>query len=369
MGAPWRGRVSASGSVTICPKSEKVVEHRCFTGVLETLGLRSSDSDIQSRQRRATLPCWLAVAITVLAGGAQPGAAMVVSGPPFSSRHVVTVSSSECAAGCPAPPTVAAASGLLRDVGFVVLEGAQSPLLGRTLVGEARRAAADDLRDMLARLQRQGFDTDSDSFAFAEVVHRSVRRYDLRLDRRRMPPSAPWHNVSAAAAAWAVPVLATCGVQQELEVAVEGVLTSLPGAPAQRFHQDGPLPGSFNCFVPLVDVVPEQHTGTEFWPGSHVHPAVPKLVQTGDLAVEDSSQLPVVSGDPNVHTVLPSLRAGDMLLYQYRVVHRGAANASPHPRPIFYCGWSDTAGGGDGYNFKDHRRLADMERRQQLFGL
>jgi ectoine hydroxylase-related dioxygenase (phytanoyl-CoA dioxygenase family) len=221
---------------------------------------------------------------------------------------------------------------------------------------------------MLGRLRAVGFDTDKDSFAFAEIVHRSAKRYDLKLDRRRMPPTSAWNPLSTAAQAWALPVLQGCDVQEELEMAVEGVLTSLPGAPPQRFHQDGPLEGSFNCFVPLVDVG-TQKTGTEFWPGSHVHPAVPPLVLNGKLGVEDPSQLAAIAGDPNVHVVQPELGAGDMLLYQYRVIHRGPANLSPEPRPIYYCGFSDTAGAGDGYNFKSHRALADLERRRSLFGI
>ena len=48
---------------------------------------------------------------------------------------------------------------------------------------------------------------------------------------------------------------------------------------------------------------------------------------------------------------------------------RGPANPSREARPIYNCAWADTAGGGDGYNFKQHRKLADLERRQQIFGI
>ena len=40
-----------------------------------------------------------------------------------------------------------------------------------------------DLERMLARLGKLGYDTDADSFSFDEVVHRSAKRYDLKLDR------------------------------------------------------------------------------------------------------------------------------------------------------------------------------------------
>jgi hypothetical protein len=110
-------------------------------------------------------------------------------------------------------------------------------------------------------------------------------------------------------------------VEGELTAAVEGVLTSLPGAPHQRFHQDGPLKGSYNCFVPLVDVS-AQKSGTEFWVGSHLHPAVPQLSQSGELGVAEAEDLKKIAGDPDAKIVQPPLGAGDVLIYQYPVVHR-----------------------------------------------
>ena len=49
--------------------------------------------------------------------------------------------------------------------------------------------------------------------------------------------------------------------------------------------------------------------------------------------------------------------------------HPGRANPTDSPEPIYYCGFADTAGAGDGYNFKKHRRLEDLERRRDLFGI
>jgi hypothetical protein len=117
-------------------------------------------------------------------------------------------------------------------------------------------------------------------------------------------------------------------VEGELTAAVEGVLTSLPGAPHQRFHQDGPLKGSYNCFVPLVDVS-AQKSGTEFWVGSHLHPAVPQLSQSGELGVAEAEDLKKIAGDPDAKFVQPPLGAGDVLIYQYPVVHRCRMRPSP----------------------------------------
>eukprot|EP00802_Teleaulax_amphioxeia_P014307 Tamp_14370.p1 GENE.Tamp_14370~~Tamp_14370.p1 ORF type:complete len:318 (+),score=38.11 Tamp_14370:85-954(+) len=282
-------------------------------------------------------------------------------------RFVVAVPPEEKAMRRPSPATVAAASTSLQDLGFVVLR-ANEGVLDTQLVDSAREEARVDLECMLSRLRKLGFDTDKDSFSFDECVHRSTKRYHLKLERRRLPPSSPWHDVSSAAAAWATPVIEACGLKGELEVAVEGVLTSLPGAPHQRFHQDGPLGGSYNCFVPLVDAS-AQKSGTEFWVGSHAHPSVPQLALSGKIGVSEAETLKEIIGDPDTKIVQPPLGAGDVLIYQYPVIHRGPANPAGEARPIYNCAWADTAGSGDGYNFKQHRKLADLERRQQLFGI
>ena len=57
----------------------------------------------------------------------------------------------------------------------------------------------------------------------------------------------------------------------------------------------------------------------------------------------------------------PSLDAGDLLLYDYRIVHHGVANPGPHHRPVYYSAWADPLGEGDGYNFP-RRSLAELER-------
>ena len=92
--------------------------------------------------------------------------------------------------------------------------------------------------------------------------------------------------------------------------------------------------------MPLVDVG-TQKTGTEFWQASHTNPDVAPLVLSGALGVEDSAQLALVAADDSVTIVQPDLSAGDMLLYDYRVIHRGPANPTGEARPIYYCGPCD----------------------------
>ena len=133
---------------------------------------------------------------------------------PFSSayvqhlafRHVVTVSAQEQLARCPSFSTIEAAQISLQENGFVVLR-ADKGLLDAPLMECARKQASIELESVFTRLRRLGYDTEKDSFSFDEIVHRSVKRYDHKLDLRRMPPGSPWHDVSAAAAQWAVPVI------------------------------------------------------------------------------------------------------------------------------------------------------------------
>ena len=166
------------------------------------------------------------------------------------------------------------------------------------------------------------------------------------------------------------PVVRAAGTS-DLELAVAGTLTSLPGAAAQRFHTDGTLPGSFNVLLPLVDVS-VLGTGTEFWTGSHLDPRVAELARSGELAVTDASELPVsderTDGGAGAIVKPEGLTAGDVLVYDYRVVHRGPANPGPADRPIFYSVWADPKSAGDHHNFPS-RSLAERERNAALFGL
>jgi hypothetical protein len=176
----------------------------------------------------------------LLALGSAMGLAAPRVSPPLTgvttgltASHACRVPPGERDACAPSAATVEAAAGLLQTNGFVALR-ADGSLLAPHLVDSAREQAREDLGAMLDRLRRQGLDPDTASFSFAEVVHRSARRYDLKLDRRRMPPTSPWNSLSAAAASWAVPILQACGVQESLKSAVEGVLTSLPGGKRGR---------------------------------------------------------------------------------------------------------------------------------------
>lgn len=102
------------------------------------------------------------------------------------------------------------------------------------------------------------------------------------------------------------------------------LLISTPGSSTQPWHADGGhtslkthLPCHvFNVFIPLVDV-PLSMGPTELRPGSHVY--------TRDLA----RMMLIAKVKKELRgTVVPELRRGDALVFDYRILHRGRANLS-----------------------------------------
>ena len=123
-------------------------------------------------------------------------------------------------------------------------------------------------------------------------------------------------------------------------VTAVGSVTSLPSAPEQHFHADGRERGIVNVFVPLVDV-PASMGPTHFRRGSHVwdHDS-PYLTREQRRAREGAED------------VVPELRRGSVLMYDYRVFHRGGANLTGKRRPVAYVMYARD-GTEDTWNFPD----------------
>ena len=114
-----------------------------------------------------------------------------------------------------------------------------------------------------------------------------------------------------------------------------GAVVAEPGAADQPLHMDGGHlwqgthgfeqpqcpPHCYNVFLPLVDVTAENGP-TEFWPGSHV---IGKARDAYD------------GGEPGVAL---AGAVGDIIVFDYRVVHRGMANAASAARPVLYSTFS-----------------------------
>ena len=98
-------------------------------------------------------------------------------------------------------------------------------------------------------------------------------------------------------------------------------------------HGQHPLlpPHCVNVFVPLVDIT-AHNGGTEFCLGSH------KLTVDGgaDVMWQDSGHKDAIGFDGT--PVAPTFCAGSVLLFDYRVLHRGLAHEGlPNERrPVLY---------------------------------
>ena len=221
--------------------------------------------------------------------------------------------------------SVSAAAALVEQHGVALIRGAAEP----ELVEECRAVVERNFAACRDALDRKGVTMD-DGFAHAEIVHRAKRRYDMQLGeaaQEPLPPSvldgAPW-----------VPVMRKLMGDDAINL-FTGAVVAEPGAADQPLHMDGGHlwqgthgfeqpqcpPHCCNVFLPLVDVTAENGP-TEFWPGSHV---IGKARDAYD------------GGEPGVAL---AGAVGDIIVFDYRVVHRGMANAATAARPVLYSTFS-----------------------------
>ncbi len=135
------------------------------------------------------------------------------------------------------------------------------------------------------------------------------------------------------------------------------LLISTPGSPTQSWHADGGhtsltthLPCHvFNVFIPLIDV-PLSMGPTEFRPGSHVY--------TRDLI---RMMLLAKIKKRLRKTVVPELKCGEALLFDYRILHRGRANLSDRDGEVIQQDEDDDnlSDGNDGDKIQDDEEEDD----------
>ena len=241
----------------------------------------------------------------------------------------------------------------LRDRGFTVIHNSG---LDATLVAAARTACSAEferLQDMIVRL---GLDPVEDSYAFEEIDKRHRNRWSFQ-----PPPSAlaplvdmsvplatrvirtlhtlePHPDDAGLAPAWAEPLLPAQPVVRHV-----GAITSRPGAAAQKFHADagdrllklGQLHRRhrmFNIFIPLVELA-EGGTGTMMWPGSHLARTRAAAYQA---AIERSGTL---EADEAVMAEMevPGCQAGGIILFDFRLLHRGQPNDTNDERTLVHA--------------------------------
>ena len=114
------------------------------------------------------------------------------------------------------------------------------------------------------------------------------------------------------------------GTKSKYHLVNLSLVISTPGSETQSWHADGGHISlnthaqchCFNVFIPLVDV-PREMGPTELRPGSHYYTRDLTKMMLGAMARKELRP-----------TVTPELNRGDALIFDYRILHRGRANAS-----------------------------------------
>jgi hypothetical protein len=254
--------------------------------------------------------------------------------------------------------------------GFCVLRG--SELVSAATCDRCREASTVRLAHLFQLARARGLQPKRDMMRFSEVCSRTPGglRFDMRFqhdngrradggrkvdgvvqEERLQPKSAAmaecWEEMRSAVERWVRPVLTSARKPLAAEVCVDsvGCVTSLPGAPDQHFHPDGTADGLINVFCPLVPVLMDNGP-TELRPGTH------EWVESAYGARPQWDERRQCAAAP----LLPEA-GGALLLFDYRVYHRGLANRSLQPRPVGYVCFSTRDGVTDAHNFPRHESL------------
>jgi len=223
------------------------------------------------------------------------------------------------------------------------------------------------LDDLLSRCkQYHGVEYETDIFRFKEICSRAHKgkRFDLQAScsdsnddiTTNIPESGKMFQ--RLMQRLAASVKAKCEnifkadffmTEQSLTATIvnQGCVTSFPRAPEQHFHADGRKEGMFNAFVALHDV--NQNQGpTEFICGSHRFDHDAPYVDTKTRKKQERAK-----------KVSPELLRGDILIYDYRTLHRGGANKRCHDRrSLAYFLFNVQGAAEDTWNF-DNKSIWD----------
>jgi len=192
-------------------------------------------------------------------------------------------------------------------------------------------------------------------FGFEEFVQRAPGRYDLHWGVNGDSHFLDHENVLSQILPFVHEVL---GGQTMTKLDFNGCLFSVPGAKEQLWHVDGEhlfssetgphyngeskesffspknlssiLPTHcLNVFIPLVDVE-RNNGGTEFCLGSHF---LTKFF-SDEIVWQDSRWKDRIEFNGEILTV--KVNAGEVLAFDYRVLHRALEHGGDHARPLLY---------------------------------
>jgi hypothetical protein len=249
----------------------------------------------------------------------------------------------------------------LRDRGFTVVPDAG---LDVERIDKARLDCSATFERCLDGVARLGVNPVEQAYFFSEISTRHRLRWEMRPSDSQ--PSAWTELVDDAVASVASPIIKQlCTMPQNADdestlpqplrgvvgqlipkrpsISMRGAIVSRPGAMAQRFHADAddahfslaallPHHRLFNVFVPLVDIEAGAD-GTMLWPGSHLESA---RLQPYLDAIHRSTHL---EADEQAmgEMIAPACPAGGVLIFDYRLMHRGQPNRSSRERTLAYA--------------------------------
>jgi Phytanoyl-CoA dioxygenase (PhyH) len=162
---------------------------------------------------------------------------------------------------------------------------------------------------------------------FAEIVMRSPGRYELSMLRGKTPTNEiPTVQPLLDELAMIIPSLLHVDSMEDVSVDYSMIVSTAQAA-TQGWHSDGDhyrldehMPCHvLNVFIPLSDVA-EANGPTELIPSSHFQTRSAGTVK--------------LRSDQLRSPVTPLLNLGDILIFDYRVIHRGGPNLSESNRPL-----------------------------------
>jgi ectoine hydroxylase-related dioxygenase (phytanoyl-CoA dioxygenase family) len=225
---------------------------------------------------------------------------------------------------------LAGAVARFKSLGFVVVRGA----LATEYVGNVRREYMEALETKVARLQIRAVESADPTHEQNENVHWDFRpmggNHDLNRWNMHLPSRWPFLDDRLLANPFALGIIRSL-MGPDCVLATIGSDTPFPRAGFQTIHQDDyGLRVTMN--VALVDFRAD-NAPIEVWPGTHqADPLAPNRRFTEARVELSEDRIRSLKDVVRRRRVL--LRAGDLLIRDQRMLHRGTANLSSEPRPM-----------------------------------
>ena len=197
---------------------------------------------------------------------------------------------------------------------------------------------------------------------YYELVQRSPGRFDVPMSEQDLMPIWGAQGSIAPEVPWLGLVRAALG--PDAQPSFCGVVFSRPGSPAQQWHIDSPHEAAearpahaVNVLLALADI-PLAAGPTEVARGTHLktnHLARPWLDRDSLLYQSETEVTPTTldrteqdEGAGAAQPAVQAMSAGDCLIFDDRILHRGLANASNQERWVAYFSYMRPRPGLDG---------------------